>query len=231
MQSKVLAAIKLLTLSLIAFAVLMVAQLSARADVITFSSNGGPGESNSTGSPTVLIPPHPAWASAMPGSAWVSFMTQTGDPGAANYVVVAQNTVVTFNHTFTLNGPAVAGTLSVRADDSTSVILNGFVLASEADMAGNSYGGCSDVPIGCTGQTQRTFTFAEFSPHLVNGVNTLSFGVAQRAGSSFGLNYSGSVTTDPVPEPATLTLLGSSLLGLAGAARRRRRNARKSDLS
>jgi hypothetical protein len=157
-------------------------------------------------------------------------MNQTGDPTAASYVVVAQNTIVTFNHTFTLNGPAVAGTLTVRADDSTSVILNGFVLASEADMAGNSYGACSDAPIGCTVETQRTFTFAELSPYLVNGVNTLSFGVAQRAGSSFGLNYSGSVTTDPVPEPATLTLLGTSLVGLFGAARRRSRKARKSDL-
>jgi hypothetical protein len=208
----------------------MVAHLSARADVVTISSNGSAiaGETNSSGLPTVLIPPHPAWADALAGSGWVSHMNQTGDPGAPSYVVVAQNTIVTFDHTFTLNGPAVAGSLTVRADDSASVMLNGFVLASEAAIEGNSYSTCSDFPIGCTVATQRTFTFIELSPYLVQGLNTLSFTVAQRAGRSFGLNYSGSISTDPIPEPATITLLGTSLVGLAGAARRRLKNARKS---
>lgn len=230
MKSKILAAVKGLALSLIAIASFTGTQISARADVITLSSNGSTintGETNSSGLPTILIPPHPAWASALDGSAWVSHVNQTGDPHSPDYVVIANNVVVTFNHTFTLNGPAVAGSLTVRADDSTSVLLNGFVLASEAVMAENGYPTCSRFPIGCTVATQRTFTIAELSPFLVNGVNTLSFGVAQRAGGSFGLNYSGSISTDPIPEPATLTLLGTSLVGLAGAVRRRRRNAKK----
>ncbi len=50
----------------------------------------------------------------------------------------------------------------------------------------------------------------------------LYFGVAQHAGSSFGLDYQLVINTTSVPEPATLALLG---LGLAGLGLTRRRKA------
>lgn len=233
MRSKTMNLVKGLVLSLAAIALLVGAQISAHADVISISSNGtgiDAGETNSTGLATILIPPHPAWAGALPGSDWVSHMSQTGNPGASNFTSIANGTVVTFNQTFNLNGLAVSGSLTVMADDTAAVLLNGFVLANEADLAGNTFTICSDFPIGCTALTARTFTFAELSPFLVDGVNTFSFRVAQRAGGAYGLNYSGSITTDPMPEPATITLLATSLVGLAGAARRRRRKARESKI-
>ena len=113
----------------------------ASADVITLASQGtaaDAGETNTSGGATVVIQRHPSWAPELAGSSWVSYANpngvvggQTGDPGGANYVVVPNNTVVTFNQAFTLTGgTAISGSLTVRADDSTSVLLNGNVLAS-----------------------------------------------------------------------------------------------------
>jgi hypothetical protein len=74
--------------------------------------------------------------------------------------------------------------------------------------------------VGCLTSTEGVFTFAQLAPYLVDGVNTLSFGVVQVAGSSFGLDFAGSVD-DATPEPATVAFIGTGLVAL-GVLRRRK---------
>jgi len=171
---------------------------------------------NSSGSATQVISANPAWAAPLPGSSWISF-TNTGDPSSAGFTVIPNGTAVTFTQTFNLSGTITGATLDVLADDTTSVWLNGVELAS--GNLGGSYPTCSSLPIGCLTSTMGVFNFAELQPYLQDGTNTLSFVVYQEAGSSYGLDYAGTVTT--TPEPGSLLMLGMGLMGIALTARRR----------
>jgi hypothetical protein len=171
---------------------------------------------NNSGSATQVISPNPAWAAPLAGSSWISF-TNTGDPSSAGFTVVPNGTAVTFTQTFNLVGTITGANLDVLADDTASVWLNGTELAS--GNLGGSYPTCSSLPIGCLTSTMGVFNFAELQPYLQDGTNTLSFVVYQEAGSSYGLDYSGTVTT--TPEPGALMMLGMGLVGIALTARRR----------
>jgi PEP-CTERM motif len=176
------------------------------------------GQTNSNGN-TIAIAPNSLWAPALSGTSWVSYGL-TGDTQNPGFFVVPNGTVVSFYDVFNLAGTATGGSLTVMADDSATVILNGVTLMAEAPSIGNTYATCSDFGIGCVKPTK----FDLPTSVLTTGSNMLEFQVAQRAGSSFGLDYSGFVT-DPVatPEPGTGMLLALGLLGMVMFAFRRKR--------
>ena len=107
----------------------------------------------------------------------------------------------------------------MMADDTTSVYLNGVLLEAAATSTGNTYAICSDFAIGCRSATALTINLP--ANLFVTGQNTLEFGVEQEAGSSFGLDYSGSVDPTAIPEPSSLLMLCGGILSLAAFRKKR----------
>ena len=178
------------------------------ADTVALASLGtaaDPGQTNSSGSPTIAIDPNAAWSNALGTSSWVSYTT-SGNPNDSNFVLVANGTVTKFFDSFNLLGTPTSGSIEVMADDSTSVILNGHLLVAEASTTNNTYSTCSDFAISCKG----AYVIDLPTDYLVTGDNLLEFDVAQRAGWSYGLDYYGQIN-QTVPDPSSMLLLGTGL--------------------
>ncbi len=190
------------------------ALLTAKADTVsiyssaTTTTNNSVSEGIAKAGATVNIDSNPAWAAPLAGSNWISF-TNTGNPSDASFYVVPNGTYVVFAESFTLSGAITSAFLDVLADDTTSVVLNGHQIYG-AELAG-PYPTCSISTIGCLNSTEGTFNSAQLLPYLKDGVNTIDFTVYQEAGSSYGLDYAGAVST---PEPGTLLLLVAGVLGV-----------------
>jgi hypothetical protein len=155
------------------------------------------------------------WTPAVGGSSWVSWDAASG-PGGGH---INPNGDYSYSTTFTMaaNDTSFSGTLTVMADDTTNVWLNGVELLHDGVIGGDTK--CSDAQPNCI--TPYTFNLTG----IVAGLNTLSFNVEQTGLASQGLDFAGSVTgTAPaVPEPSTLLMLGTGLMGSAGALFRRMR--------
>ncbi len=193
------------------------------------------GVDNSTGTSTVSgILPGTVWAPALSASfqgvnansEWVSYDSNSGPTGTENGGSKPYDANGFYFYTTSFNTPGGAlpysGILEVAADDTVAVYLNGVLLDGEGNLGGDAE--CSDGIPDCRPGGFETILINQSMLNTAgSGFNQLVFVVEQSGSFDQGLDFAG--TVEPTPEPNTLFLLGTGLLGSAGALVRRRRAA------
>jgi len=169
-----------------------------------------------TGGVLNAIVQDPAWTTPPAPAVWVSYNPNTGfggsaQPGNATPPLSPANAT----ETFAISIPAGFSSLTVTvwADDTAGLRLDGGASYITPPPGTTAATNCVTTGITCTGPG-TVFTIA-----LGGLAHTLDFDVFQLNGSSFGFAYAGDLT--PVPEPATLLLVGSALAAAGLVSRKR----------
>lgn len=185
---------------------------------------------------SVVITPNSAWTATSAftsASSWVSHVANSGT--SAN---VPNSTLGTTSFFAPINlaaGTTLTGTIRLAADDSADFLLYGpdgakTVLFQNTSV---SFPTCSNVAIGCLSSTYLDLTFGSgvssaqhlyIAPLAAGATGDYTFAMTgfQRGGSTYGIRAEGTFETSAAtPEPATLGVIGSALVGLATWHRRR----------